>query len=174
MDKYQLWLLPVSIQQRSQKKWRSRVSLHWIHRIAILYRFECKNLVCFIELYKKNKLKERRLFISVSWASVDCVFLSLLFLSCLVGPHSHMLIFLSSILTNTFLCFSRFSTPLACFCPDFVSCICPDFVSCIFLTLASSWNTLQYFQARFPSLHIFSSLLTCVCHRNAFFIFFLK
>ena len=34
---------------------------------------------------------------------------------------------------------------------------------------------LKYFamsQARFPSLHIFSSLLTCRCHGNAFFVFF--
>ena len=79
------------------------------------------------------------------------------------------------ILVSAFLC----SSPLACFCPDFVSCICSDFVSCIcpdflfciFLTLASSWNTLQYPQARFPSLHIFSSLFTCMCHRNALFVF---
>ena len=62
----------------------------WSTRHSASSKFECKNLVCFIKLYKKNKLKERRLFISISWARVDCVFLSLLLLSCMVVPNSHV------------------------------------------------------------------------------------
>ena len=142
----------------------------WSTRHSASSKFECKNLVCFIKLYKKNKFKERRLFISVSWASVDCVFLSLLFLSCVVDPHSQMLIFLSSILTNTCLCFSIFY-PLGMF----LSWLCLLYLSWLcFLYFPDFGLKLKYFamsQARFPSLHIFSSLLTCVCLRNAFFCF---
>ena len=127
----------------------------WSTRHSASSKFECKNLVCFIKLYKKNKLKERRLFISISWARVDCVFLSLLLLSCLVGPNSQMLIFLSSILTNTCLCFSIFY-PLGMF----LSWLCLLYLSWLsFLYFPDFGLKLKYFEISSGSLPFSPHLL---------------